>query len=351
MPVTVPDRLTKVPGVVVHDLYDQHTLQIMRMVLAQDSNCVDVGAHVGSLPAQMKEICPSGQHIAFEPILALYRKLVHDFPTCEVHNLALGNEDRQTTFMHVINDPAYSGLRRGRYDRQDAVVEEIAVQVTTLGKVVRVRRIDFLKIDVEGGELPVLEGARHLIESCGPTIVFESGMGASEFYGTTSGKLFDFVSGVCGLEIYTLDGFILGHAPLERQELVDVFAATLRYYFVASPPREKAERERMAVDYLMARDLRLLEFERAALTIPHPRIVSWGPTGAARGKIPNRQSGGEMGVWIKMKDSIGVGKLDLILGEKRLATYISNAQLITAGVPAAYLVQASERSRVSDQWR
>ena len=38
----------------------------------------------------------------------------------------------------------------------------------------QIPRVDFIKIDVEGSEMNVLEGAKHLIETDNPTIVIES---------------------------------------------------------------------------------------------------------------------------------------------------------------------------------
>ena len=50
----------------VHDknrLYDMQTYEVMKRVLKKDSNCVDVGCHVGSI---LKEILIAGRPMWFE---------------------------------------------------------------------------------------------------------------------------------------------------------------------------------------------------------------------------------------------------------------------------------------------
>src|SRR6266852_4019276 len=47
---------------------DAETLAVMKRILKEDSNCVDIGAHSGSILRLMLECAPRGQHLAFEPL-------------------------------------------------------------------------------------------------------------------------------------------------------------------------------------------------------------------------------------------------------------------------------------------
>ena len=83
----------------------------------------------------------------------------------------------------VKNAPAYSGLNKRRYDTSTPDIEEIKVKLGVLDEIIpKDVVIDFIKIDVEGGEFGVLKGAQHLLKKHKPVIVFECGMGASDYY-------------------------------------------------------------------------------------------------------------------------------------------------------------------------
>jgi len=56
-------------------LYDIQTLEIMKRVLREDSNCVDVGCHQGSILREMLRLAPKGTHFAFEPLPGMYEGL------------------------------------------------------------------------------------------------------------------------------------------------------------------------------------------------------------------------------------------------------------------------------------
>ena len=52
--------------------------------------------------------------------------------------------------------------------------------------------IDFIKIDVEGAEFLVLSGAKNILLKSKPVVVFEYGLGASDFYGTDPEMMFGY---------------------------------------------------------------------------------------------------------------------------------------------------------------
>ena len=182
--------------------------------------------------------CPDGHHIAVEPLPHLARDLRERFPTCEVHEVALdATGGDEVSFHHVVTNPGYSGLRRRRYDRPHEDVELITVRTATLDSLVpRGVLVSLIKIDVEGGELGVLLGAAGTLERCRPMIVFEHGLGASDFYGTRPEDIHDLLSGH-GMAVSLLQRHVAGEAPLSRQEFVRQFETCENYYFIAGPEK------------------------------------------------------------------------------------------------------------------
>jgi hypothetical protein len=135
----------------------------------------------------------------------------------------------------VKNAPAYSGIKKRKYSVKNPVIEELQVEVDTLDNIIpKDLKIDFIKIDVEGGEFGVLKGARRILENSKPLVVFEFGLGASEFYGTKPEDIFDFLES-CGLSISLLKTWLKEGKPLSKSELIDTYKQNKEYYFIAHP--------------------------------------------------------------------------------------------------------------------
>lgn len=216
--------------------YDKQTYKIMKKVLTKKSNCVDVGAATGSILKQMLKFAPNGAHYAFEPLPFLFNKLTAEFPSVRVFPYALSDSEGKATFCYVKNCPGYSGLRRRRYDFEDPVVEEITVETRPLDQIYPSDlNCDFLKIDVEGAEMLVLRGARDLIRRCRPYIVFEHGLGGSDYYGVTTWDAYDLLVGDYGLSISVMEDWLEGRPELSREEFGKQFDDCTNYYFLAHP--------------------------------------------------------------------------------------------------------------------
>lgn len=172
-------------------MYDEQTVQVMSRVLRHDSTAVDIGCHKGSVLRDIIRLAPDGKHYAFEPIPHLADALRNKFPQVKVHQLALSDSQGTSTFQYVHDFPGRSGLRRRTYPRADVRIEEISVQTDRIDNIMsRDRKIDFIKIDVEGAELQVLSGAVDTCRRNRPVIIFEHGKGAADHYGTTPAMIY-----------------------------------------------------------------------------------------------------------------------------------------------------------------
>lgn len=215
--------------------YDRLTKAIIKQRLRPDSNCIDVGCHKGEILDMMLKYAPKGQHFAFEPIPYLYNALTKKFKgLATIYPYALADKKGTTNFNLVKNAPAYSGLKQRHYDIENPEIEVIKVEEELLDDLLGNTRIDFIKIDVEGGEFGVLKGAKNLLKKNLPTILFECGKGASDYYGTQPADIFNYLTQEVGLRIFTLDAFIKNGKALSQAEFVDCFDTIKEYYYVAS---------------------------------------------------------------------------------------------------------------------
>lgn len=218
-------RLRQVGRPVPRNLRDnQLALAILSRVLQKDSTAVDIGASYGEMLDAIVHRAPRGRHFAFEPIPHVAEKLRQQFPGVEVHALALSDADGEAEFNHVVDNSGYSGLRRRSYPQEEMRIETLRVRTARLDDVLPPQQpVDFVKVDVEGGELQVFRGAERTLRTHKPVMLFEHGLGAADFYGTTPEMVYDFLVGGCGLRISLLEGWLQGAEPLSRDQFVDQF--------------------------------------------------------------------------------------------------------------------------------
>ncbi len=215
--------------------YDRLTKLIMKQVIKSDSNCIDVGCHKGEILDIILQYSPNGKHYGFEPLPFLFNKLTKKYKKkATILPFALSDKDGFSTFQYVKNAPAYSGIKKRKYDIDNPEIEEIKVELKKLDKIIPLNtKIDFIKIDVEGAELGVLKGSKELLKKFKPIIIFEFGLGASDFYGTSPLDIFNFLTKEIGLKISLLKSFLKKDSSLNLKEFEHYFDSNNEYYFVA----------------------------------------------------------------------------------------------------------------------
>jgi FkbM family methyltransferase len=185
---------------------NEHLKLMLALSLREDANCIDVGAHTGEILAEIVRVAPAGRHIAYEPLPGYAAELQNRFPQVDVRAAALCDVSGKTTFRYVRNLPGMSGLRERCYPVEPDI-EVITVPTERLDDALPPGYApSLIKIDVEGAELLVLEGARHTILTHHPVIVVEYGQGNMFSYGARPVDIYGALCGDAGYRIFDLDG-------------------------------------------------------------------------------------------------------------------------------------------------
>lgn len=83
--------------------------------------------------------------------------------------------------------------------------------------------------------MQVLKGARGTIRKNKPVIVFEHGLGASEYYNTGPEDVYDLLVEDCGLNVSLLKAWLRNERSLTKEEFADHYYRHINYYFMAHP--------------------------------------------------------------------------------------------------------------------
>ncbi len=182
--------------------FETGTTRTLRKILRADDVTFDVGANIGWYTTLFAQVCPKGRCHTFEPLPLVFEELTLNCTLNEVdanvtfNKVAVGDEPGDATIYAAPGMPhTYASVSR-------QVVPEglpIRCQITTLDRYVRqqrARRVDLVKVDVEGAELMVLKGATDLIGGANPPAwLLEVNSRTSAAFGYRPPDLFTFLAG------------------------------------------------------------------------------------------------------------------------------------------------------------
>lgn len=147
--------------------------------LQPDSVFFDVGANVGAMAlTAAHHWCPHGQVVAFEASPNIFSYLDHNARTnphtgLKLLNCAVSNQSgKHVNFYDAPIEKFGMGSLVNRFQTQGIEVPTITLDDAAADQ--GIARVDVIKVDVEGFELGVFQGAQHLLQQTpSPFIVFE----------------------------------------------------------------------------------------------------------------------------------------------------------------------------------
>ncbi len=167
--------------------FQRHLFELPGYRLPSDAVVVDVGANIGAVTLNFASRVPGGHVYAVEPTDYAFEKLGHNLDLNPVL------KERVTTVKAFLTAKAGASISRQVYARWPIAagagearhrihggIAEASSQVatTTLDDLVDewgLSRLDLIKIDTDGHEMEVLEGAKRTLARFHPRIVFEVG--------------------------------------------------------------------------------------------------------------------------------------------------------------------------------
>jgi len=144
---------------------------------------IEIGANQGYFTKLFQKLVgKNGAVHAFEPIpstFELLKESISRFPqNCYLHNLGTGAENLDSVQFHLpVNDHGQATMSPHALDSwQNQEIQKVICEVVRLDDfepIKNLAKVDFIKLDAEGAELPSLQGAQSLLEKHKPILFFE----------------------------------------------------------------------------------------------------------------------------------------------------------------------------------
>jgi FkbM family methyltransferase len=165
-------------------IFDRDSYEMCMRRVEDFRTAIDCGAHVGSWAMPMAQVFDTVY--AFEPYPGNFNYLGSNSrhqKNLKIYNIAVGDVEGTIGI-----SPGTENSGQWHIDDSGRKVNMIPLD----SMFDEISDVDFIKIDVEGYELPVLQGAKKLIDRDNPVIMLEMN-GLSERYNYTDRDLRDYV--------------------------------------------------------------------------------------------------------------------------------------------------------------
>jgi FkbM family methyltransferase len=156
-------------SIAVFHRYEKRDSDLLKLIIKDGDVCIDAGANIGFYTLLMAGATPTGTVHSFEPMPLNWHLLnasvcLNGMKNIILNNVALGEKRGNSSFSASV-DGAYSSMVDVGRKKES---EKIIVSVETLDDYLaesNVQRVNIMKVDVEGAEGLVLNGARKLFSS------------------------------------------------------------------------------------------------------------------------------------------------------------------------------------------
>jgi FkbM family methyltransferase len=217
--------------------YQYHTefAECVAPFLPEDGVIVDVGAHSGQFAKLFSRLVPKGKVYAFEPggyALSILRPVIklRRLKNVTLVSLGLSDEEGQEVLSAPLKKRGTVGFglaHIGPESRGVALAHEI--RLVTLDSFMAgedLRRLDLIKVDIEGWEVRCLRGAIGTIEQFRPMILVEVTEETLGRVGHSAEEIFDMLAPF-GYRIFKLHQ----NGRCEMEE-VEAFTGGADYFFI-----------------------------------------------------------------------------------------------------------------------
>lgn len=193
--LVVQGGMTGATGNIYTGLHEFEDMMFLLHLLRPQDVFVDVGANIGSYTVLASSVVGANS-VSFEPVPSTFLHLKNNIDInniqslVELQNSGVGSKKGTLRFTgtldtmnHVITNPS------------DSVSDSIEVDIVTLDDAMGYKMPTLMKIDTEGFELSVLQGARNTLDNRSLLAIIVELNGACQRYGISEKDIHEFIIG------------------------------------------------------------------------------------------------------------------------------------------------------------
>lgn len=148
--------------VVFYVLQEQYHLPPKEAVLRSNSVILDLGSNIGLTVAHLKNKYPLAKIIGYEMNQENYLLAVKNtrkYSNVQIVNTAVWIEDATVTYAKEANFDSYTIVSKSNNNTNSQLVTVPCLQLSTIFKNHNLDYVDYLKMDIEGAEVAILEAS------------------------------------------------------------------------------------------------------------------------------------------------------------------------------------------------
>lgn len=174
----MPDKRSAAFDLLSFKSYEKEELDIILSIIEPNMVIFDVGANIGWHSINIAKYDESIMVYAFEPILKTFNLLkeniiLNDLKNVQLFNIGLANSCEEQVFYFDMHASAFTSSKN---NLEKENISKISAKVEKMDDFIlnnKISKLDFIKCDVEGSELHVLQGGSKNIEKYLPMVMVE----------------------------------------------------------------------------------------------------------------------------------------------------------------------------------
>lgn len=174
----MPDKRSAAFDLLSFKSYEKEELNVILDIIEPNMVVFDIGANIGWHSINIAKAYESIKVYAFEPILDTFNLLkeniiINFLENVQLFNIGLANSCEDQVFYYDMHATAFTSSTN---NLEKENIHEITAKVEKMDEFIfnnKINRLDFIKCDVEGSELHVLQGGNKYIEKFLPMAMVE----------------------------------------------------------------------------------------------------------------------------------------------------------------------------------